>query len=337
MATQLNTITLSDFVRLGDFVWDKALMSAPSKARNSGMFRVSDFPANTGNTIELNEVDLEEYSSLKNEGDQADQALLQEGYSKILTLRRFGKDIPITWEMRRRNKYEDVVRRLTNVAKMQMNKMDLDLSHRLTFATAISYTDKDGATVATTTGDGYALAYTAHTVRGSSSTYRNRVANNPQLSKGGLETMEQMAVENTINQFAEKMTVNMDILWTTDDPNTINTARELLQSTSEISSTNDGVPNVYRGKYKHVVLPRVATTATGAVDTTKRRYWGLASSEYTSANLKVEQEPTLVAPASGSNAEDFSTEDWSFKGRTSYGIAILNGQWFAFSDGLGTA
>jgi len=337
MATQLNTMTLSDFTRLADFIWVTALESVKSSARGSGLFKTTTFPANSGDTRDFNEIDLQEYGSVKDEGDDAEQALVQLGYTKTLKLTRFGNDIPITWEMRHRNKYEDVVNRVTNVAKMQTNRMDLDLSHRITFATATSYTDKDGRTVATTTGDGYALAYSAHEVRGSATTYRNILANNPQLSTGALENMEKMKVENTINQFGEKMAMNFDLLFLTDDPNTNNTARQLMQATADISAPNEGVPNVYKAKYKIVSLPRVATDASGAVDSTKAKYWGIASSTMSTATLSVEQEPTLEAPSAGSNAEEFSTEDWTFKGRTSYGIVIVNGCWIGFSKGNGDA
>lgn len=337
MATQLNTSTLSDFTRLADYIFIQALKSVKQAARNSGLFRLSVFPANSGDTHEFNEIDLEQYSTIKDEGDQAEQALVQQGYTKILTLTRYGKDIPITWEMRRRNKYQDVVNRLTNVAKMQANRMDLDLSHRITFATATTYTNKEGQSINISVGDTLALASTAHTLRGTSTTFRNRLANNPQISKGALENMEQMIVENTLDQFGVKMEIGHDILWTTDDPNTINTARELLQATAEVAAPNEGIPNVYRGKYKHVVLPRVATDANGAVDSAKNKYWGLASSSMTTANLAIEQEPTLDAPSAGSNSEEFSTEDWIFRGRASYGITTVSANWFTLSLGDGTA
>lgn len=337
MATQLNTLTLPDFTSMVEYLWLESLKSVKSAARGSGLFKVSPFPANTGDTREFNEMDLQEYASIKDEGDDAEQALIQQGYTKTLYLRRFGKDIPITWEMRRRNKYEDVVQRVTNVAKMQANRMDLDLSHRLTFMASTSYTDLDGRTIDTSVGDGYALAYTAHTVRGSATTYRNILANNPQVSPGALENMQKMKVENTINQLGEKMAIDFDLLWTTEDPTTVNTVREILQSTAKISSPNEGVPNVQQGMYRHVILPRVATTAAGAVDSTKAKYWGIASSAMSTAHLSVEQEPMLDVPSVGTNAEEFSTEDLTYKGRTSYGICIVNGTWGGFSKGDGSA
>lgn len=336
MAT-LNTITYGEFTRLADYIWRKEAASIPEVMRNSGLFKIDPIPDHTGDTKEYTEIDLEEYAKNKAEGDQATQLKVQVGYSKILTLVRRGADLPITVEMRKRNKYMDVLSRLTNIAKTVRNRMDLDLAHRLTFGTATTYTDMDGNLVSISTGDTLSLFNTAHTLKGTATTYRNRLANNPQLSKGSLEAMEKLVVENTMNQFGEKMTVPFDILWTTDDPNTLNTARELLQSTAEISAPNAGIVNVYQGKYRHVVLPRVATTATGAVDSTKAKYWGIASSMDSSAYLAIQEEPFVNNPAIGSNAENVSTEDWTFAARGSYGIAICGARWLKMSSGDGVA
>jgi hypothetical protein len=50
--------------------------------------------------------------------------------------------------------------------------------------------------------------------------------------------MEKLVVEETLNNLGEKMAMSYDTLFTTDDPNIINTAREILQSTADISSSN---------------------------------------------------------------------------------------------------
>ncbi len=335
---ELNIATLSDLVRNAEILFLKGLDSVPMAARNSGMFRIDNIPDHTGNTKEYSEIDLEEYADDKNEGDQAARARVQQGYSKIGTLKRVSKDIGITLEMRKYNKYIDVVTRLTSLGSLPANRMELDLSHRITFATATSYTNKNGATIDTTIGDTLALASTAHTVRGSSATFRNRLANNPVFSRASLEGMEKMILENSINQFGEKITIPYDILWTTDDPNTINTVREFLRSTAAPDSNNAGVVNVYQGKYKHVILPRVATDANGAVDSTKAKYWGLASSMNSSAFLGINEEPHLKTPETvGSSAHEFSTEDMNFGSAAGYFIVIPGARWFAISTGDGVA
>lgn len=333
----INTSTFSDFVRLAPFTWVKSVKSVPMVARNSGLFKVIAFPAGTGDTREFNEIDVQEYSKEKPEGDQAEVAIVQQGYTKILTLRRFGTDISVTWETRQRNKYDDVLDKITALGSMQAKRQDLDLTHRLTFGTATTYTDMDGKVVDISVGDTLALFSTAHTLKGSSTTFRNILANNPQLSRGALELIEKQIVENTYNQLGQKKSNDYDILWTTDDPNTNNTARELMQATAKIDAPNEGVPNVYVAKYRIVSLPRLATDKDGANDTTKAKYWGLASSSSTTGKLAVEQDPTLNSPSIGSNAEDVSTEDLTYRGRTSYGIVVVSANWIQLSKGNGDA
>lgn len=334
---ELNTISLNDFVRNATIIFLKAMDNLQSAARSSGMFRIETVPQNSGNVRDFSEIDLNEYALIKGQSDQASRAKVQQGYTKTATAYRIGADIGISYEMRTQNKYTEVVARLTNLADQAVKKMDLDLSHRIGFGTATAYTNADGISTDITMGDTLALFSTVHTVRGASTTYRNRLANNPQFSRGSLEAMEKLVVEETINQFGEKKAVSFDILWSTDDPNTVNTIREVLKSTASVTAPNDGVVNVYEGKYRTVVLPRIATLAGGAVDSTKAKYWGLASSMMSSAYLGVLEEPRLKTPAAGNNGEEFSTDDWNFGVRAGYFITIVSGAWIKGSTGDGTA
>lgn len=334
---QLNTLSLPVFTQLATVNFVKKLDSLEKAARNSGMFKEVDMAQHTGDTREFYEIDLEQYAKIKDESDSASLARVQQGYNKTLTLTRYGLDQTISYEMRTRNKYEDVIARLTNLAETLHNRLELDLTHRITFGTATSYTNLDGRSVSITVGDGLALFSTAHTLRGSSTTYRNLLANNPQLSKGSLEAMEKMRVENSYNQFGEKVACSADVLFVSDDPNTHNTAMELMQSTAEVSSPNAGVVNVYKAKYRVVSLPRLATDASGGVDATKAKYWGLASTKDTTAYLGMAEEANLNAPAIGANSESVSTQDWTYTARIGYGIAICGARWISMSKGDGSA
>ncbi|MEY2595077.1 MAG: hypothetical protein RI965_349 [Bacteroidota bacterium] len=334
---ELNTISQSDFTKLANVLWGKAYESVPQVMRKSGLVKEVPISANSGNTREFSEIDGEEFAKLKSESDQAARARVQQGYSKTMYQKRVALDIGISYEMRTQNKYPEVVSRLTNLGTQVAKRLELDLAHRISFAASTSYTDMDGQTVDVSVGDTLALASSVHTLRGSSSTFRNILANNPKLSKGALEGMERLVVEETLNQFGEKKTMAFDILWTTDDPNTVNTAREHLQATAEVSAANAGVPNVYQSKYRHVVLPYVATTAAGAVDSTKRYFWGLASSAMSCFYLGMWEEPHMKAPSAGNNGEDFSTDDWNYGARGGYGIVIPGASWFKLSKGDGTA
>lgn len=334
---ELNINALADFVANSTILWEKGKDSVDQVARRSGLFKEISIPHMTGNTRTFSEIDLEEYATGKKESEQSSRARVQQGYTKTGTLYRVSKEIGISYEMRTQGKYPEIQGKLTNLGKLVPNRLDLDLSHRITFGTATTYVNMDGETVDISVGDTKALFATDHTLRGSATTFRNRLANNPQLSRGALEAMELMRVQNSYNQFGEKMTIGADILFVTDDPNTINTARELLKSTANPTQANSGVVNTYQGKYRLVILPRVATTATGANDTTKTKYWGLASSEMSCAYLGVHEEARLIAPSVGSNAEDFSTDDWKFATRGGWMIVIVSASFISFSSGDGVA
>lgn len=335
---ELNTITYSDFTKNAEIKWLDTFEQLDRPAYNSGIFKVMDVPLNTGEVKEFSEIDREQYASVKGQGSQASRARVQQGYTKTMRVRRYAKDIGITVEDRKFSKYQEVNTKLTSLADMVPNRMELNLSHRIGFAASTSMTDKDGVVVDLTLGDSLALASPSHTVRGASTTYRNILAGNPVFSRGSLEAMERLAAEESINQFGEKVSVSYDIIWSTDDPTTVNAIKEFLASTASVEAgQNNGVTNVYRGKYRHVILPRVATDKDGLVDTTKRKYWGLVSSQWFSAYVGVWEQPFLKAGSvEGGNGVDFSTEDWMYGTAGSWGECVVSARGFLISKGDGT-
>jgi len=120
---------------------------------------------------------------------------------------------------------------------------------------------------------------------------------------------------------------------TGDDPNTVRTVRQLLQSTADIDAAQSGVFNVYSASQtgmKHVILPNLATTAAGAYDSTKRKWWGIASTGQGvngwQAYLGEWISPTLRTPAAGNNGEDIHNYNWTYSAYCRYGIAIPTGK-----------
>lgn len=189
----------------------------------------------------------------------------------------------------------------------------------------------DGDTVDVTVGDGLALLSSVHTLKFSSTTYSNRVSGDPIFSKGALEAAELLTVTNILSNFAERRVINFNAIITGDDPNTCNAVKQFLESTSDVDQNNPNVINVYKGKYRHIVLPYLSTTATSAIDTTKRRWWFLASvgmamngwqayfGEWEAPHLK-------TAPTEGNNGEDTHRDIWTFGTRAGYGIVAVSGR-----------
>ena len=334
---ELNISNLSDFVKNAKILFLKGLDSIPMTVRNSGLFRMDPIAKNSGNTKEYSEIDVQQYARRKGQSAQAERATVVQGYSKIGTLYRVALDIGISYEMRSQNKYPEVVAKLTNLGAQANRRLELDLSHRIGFGSATTYTDMDGQTVDISVGDELALFSTVHELKGTTGTFRNILANNPQFSKGSLEGMEKLVVEETLNQMGEKLTLSHDILFSTDDPNTVNTIREHLRSTASPDAINSGVVNVNAGKFKHVILPLIATDAAGAVDSDKAKFWGIASSMGSQAFLGMAEEPRLKSPAEGNNGEEFSTDDWNFGVRAGWFIVIAGANWIKVSYGDGTA
>ena len=274
-----------------------------------------------------------QYGSRRDEWDTAQQATIQYGYEKDLQVHTVALAVSITKRMRVAGKNQDMIDAVTDLATVCPNSIDLDLAHRITFATATSYTDRDGNTITTTVWDGLALASASHTLTGSADTYNNIVTGNPQFSKGALENAQKLAVEETYNNIGEKMAMNFDIIYSTDDPNTCNQIKELLNATADVSTDNAGTFNVYSNAMRHVKIPRIATTAGGWVDTTKAKYWGIASSMNSSFYFSSLESPYLKTPTDGNNGEEFSSENWNYLAGTTYGIAIVDARWIKFSAG----
>src|SRR3990167_3221541 len=110
----LNIISLSDFTDLVEKEWLVAAEMVGQNARQ--LYITMDMAEHTGSTYRFTEIDTETFAGVKDEGEDADIASVSQGYTKTMTMRRFAKEITITWEMRRLNKAPDVVARLTSLS-----------------------------------------------------------------------------------------------------------------------------------------------------------------------------------------------------------------------------
>lgn len=329
---KINSSTFYDFVKNATVTWRKGYQRVPLMAK-----RLYEVINNEFATSEHSALDGFTFARRKNESDNYYVENPTQNYSKILTKYRIGLEAVITWEMRKYDRYREMNKVLSGMGEATAQRMELDLTHRFTFASDTSYVDMDGETVSTVVGDGFQLAYTAHIVPSSSRTYRNIVANNPLFSKGGLEAAETLFAQQMIDAAGNKVIVRPDTIVIADDPNTENTVLEYLRSTAAPDGGNSGVENVYKSKYSYIKLPYLATDNLGALDATKAKRWFLAAVAHTDAVCEVSENPHMVAPSMGSNSEDFDNDDWKFKTSAAYSIEIIDPKWIVMSAGNGTA
>lgn len=339
--SELNTVSLSDLTSLTmqRFLEWPALV--PGYEEVKSLFITETIPQNTGSTRIYNEINMETYASFKGEGVDASKARVVMGYSKTMVKRRFAKEVDITYEMRTENRSPEVVSKLTNLVSFCPQRMVLDLTHRLTFATATSYTDMDGETVSTTVGDGLALVSSSHTLTGSSTTFSNVITGNPQFSKGAFQVARERAITQTLTHFGEQRVMMFDTIVTGDDPTTVDQVKQFVQSQTDPTQNNPGVINTYAGDFRHVILKRLATTATGARDSTKEKYWayiatGGTAGERWQAYFGIWEEPNLKTPAPGNNGDNIHNDNWTYGVRGGWGIVVVSPVGFMLSTGLGS-
>jgi len=327
--------THNQFTDLVTRTFTETLKSLPQVMRTAPFVNEEKIAENTGlNKRFAERLHRDEYGSFRAEWDIAKNAKVQYGYEKDLTVYTISKAISITELMRIWGKKTDIISQVLDLSKIVANRMDLDLSHRFTFAASTTYTDMDGRVVDLTTGDGLALASASHTLTGSSTTYSTVITSNPVFSKTSLETAEKSFVEGTYSNIGEKMTLPWTrVILTTDDPNTQNIVKELMNATADVSTSNSWTFNVYKNKYQHVVAPRIATTATGAVDSTKAKTWALIAPEASDFYLGVLKEATLSTPSDGSNGEDLRSWNWTYVTSGIYGMCIVTARAFRISNG----
>lgn len=294
------------------------------------LFIVEQIGSGNGSTKIWNEVDVETYADYKAEGVNSSKSKVGVGYNVTMTARTFSKEIDITLEMRNDNRYAEVGSYITNLSEFCENRQDLDLTHRLTFATSTSYTDKNGEVIDLKVGDGLALLSATHTLAFSGTTYNNIVTGNPAFSQGAYEAAKLIGATQIYSNFGEKRNMNFNTVVTGDDPSTVREVKQLFNSMADIDGAHAGIVNVYKDGARHIILPNLATTAAGAYDSTKRRWWFLLASGQGmngwQAYLGEWIAPTLKTPSEGNNGEDVHNYNWTYSAYCRYGIAVVSGK-----------
>lgn len=292
------------------------------------LFNAEYIGVGQGNTRQINEFDGQTFADYKPEGSNSLKASVGVGYNITMTARTFSKEIDITLEMRNDNRYAQIGQLITDLSSFCENRQDLDLTHRFSFATSTTYVDMNGETVNIAMGDGLALLSTAHTLAFSATTYSNRVTGDPAFAQGSYEAALLLATTQTYNNFGEQRMLNWNTIITGTDPGTCRTVRQLLNSMADIDAVQSGIVNVYKNGMRHVELPYLASTASGAYDSTKRRWWFIGAIGMNGWQGYVGDwiAPTLKTPSPGNNGEDIHNYNWTFSAYCRYGIAVVSGK-----------
>ena len=314
------TSQFNDLVKNALVQWREEYESVEENAR-----QLYDIVPNENLTSEHSHIDSPGFARRKDQGDSFTVGSPRQGYTLNLTKSRIGLMDSVTWEMRKYDKYREIEKKMRGLGKSTAMRIELDLTHLFTFGLQGStYTNMDGETVNTVTGDGVAIFSNSHTITGSSTNVDN-LNGTTAFSRTGLEAAERL-FRNMVNMNDVKVIPKPNTIITGDDPAIVNLVAEFMRSTSA-PDTAERADNVYKGKYKHIVLPLLATTNLGAPTSTGRYYWMLADLGAKDAILEFSEMPTFTMGGPGNNGEVFDTEDWKAKSSASYAYGVLDYKW----------
>ena len=322
--TFLNTATFPELTDLvnRNFIAVGGIITPVAKQ----LFINDTMGAGEGELKLLQEYDMNTYARAKPQGVDAKKASFGIGYYITIRVKRIGMESEIDYEMRRYNKKQEVLANIQSLPYYCPQRVELDLTHRFTFASATTYVDMDGNTVDISVGDTLALASAVHTLKFSTLTYNNIVTGNPLFSRGAMEAAELITTTDILNNFGEKRVMDFNTIITGNNPTVVNAVKQFLKSTSNETLNNPGIINVYQDKYRHVILPQMATTATGAIDNTKKNYWFLGAIGNGLRGFQayyIEWEAMNLIPSTIGNGVDVHKDVWYYNVRQSYNIGIV--------------
>lgn len=292
--------------------------------------------AGQGEAVQVNEQDFTTYASDMPEGNPAKKGSYGVGYHMQVAWHRYALEYDITYKMRTTSIWTDVIANtVAALSQAVPQRINLDMTHMLTFGNAVSYVDMDGQTRITSTGDGLSLFNASHLLAFSPLTYSNIVPGNPQFSKSALESAELLTKNNILDNFGKMRRMMFKTIWCADTPSLTNTIMQYIHSISDPNQANPGVDNPYKGKYEMKPLSLLATDANGNYDTTKQNWWGIGAFTGVGAQrwqaYHVEWEPARLKPMPvgnnyTGNGEDVHTDNWTMGSRGTSNYASLSGR-----------
>jgi hypothetical protein len=285
----------------------------------------------SSDTKRIMELDRERFAEQKVEGQASALRGIAQGYYKDIKRKTISITRVVSGEMYQALTAHKLAEYASQTAKDVVDKIELDMRNFLGYATAAtSYTDNGGFTVDLTTGDGYAVFHTAHTLKNSSSTYSNILSGAPSLTNVALESAEDYFNYNVMDNFGQRIPMKPNTIITTRKAVMVNRVDRLFGSSSPeslagSSNANSGVKNTYRNKYTHLIV-EFDVNALNATDSNKSYYWMLAAlggaPEERFQAYYVSWMSPMVAPA------EVNQDKWilSYTARAAYGIGAVSGK-----------
>lgn len=315
---------LPSLYQLGLINWHKgAEMSLPMTVAVRSLFFEKSAEGYTEEHAGFNESG---FSSVTADGE--DYSLVTDTEGDHITMTQVKRTVrrKITEDLIEFNRYPKIASLLRKTGSKLWRGYALDLAHRFTFAFDTSYTDRDGRTVTVTGGDGAALVANTHTLN-NSDTYDNLLT--ARLSESALEDAEDLGCA-MVDQNGQQVNPTFTTLVTANHAATKHMAKRLTGQQKQVGTDLNDM-NPYYGEMRHVVVPYLDSTAAGAKNTAKSRFWFIIDETLSKGDEQlissVRTMPTEEMPTTDPNNNSVQ-----FKGKMRYDIGHLDSHWIVGSN-----
>lgn len=324
-STYLNSLTFEDYSNNVNKTFLDFFKTYEPKARV--LFITRDQGEEGETTVRIDEQDMSQYAHDKPQGVDAKRLEFGEGYYKDIFASRIGAQLNISYEMRKATRF-NIGMAMKRFNASVPNRMELDRQHfAVTFVNVTSYVNMDGRTIDMTAGDGLAPASAVHPLAFTTVTWSNIVPGNPQLSVTALESAQQLAVTDILDNYGLPVEMTFThLVVNKQHPQTVRVAREILRSTTLITQANPGVINTFSQMYELLELPLAATDAMGRQNSAKYKWWSLHA--LTGLNRVQMYECNWENPHMTPGFQDAYNDDyiWGARARYAFGRVSARGQ-----------
>lgn len=217
------------------------------------------------------------------EGADYQVRTINQGDLLSLTAIKRGDAATITEDLIDGNKYREIEGKMTDLGRSLFRTRGRDATHvGFSFAFSSSYTDAEGNTISNGIAKGSEAIYADTHTMADGSIFDNLQATPSPLSEPTLRTIQDLTVdlldENGLPINSWGLSGDL-VLWTSTDTPVCHAAQRLTEQEWNYQTSNRDM-SVFKGVYRHQKLVYLATTASGARDTTKEKFYGILDMRY---------------------------------------------------------
>lgn len=222
------------------------------------------------------------------EGADYTTRTINQGDTLSVSVVKRGDAATITEDLVDGLKYREIQKKLTNLGAALFRTRARDATQvNYSFSFSASFTDAEGNAVTNAIAKGSEAIYADTHTMGDGSTFDNLQGTPSPIGESTLRSLQDLTVDFYDENGLPVTTWGIGgdlVLWTSTDVSVDHAAYRLTSQDWNYNSANRDI-STFKGVYRHVKLPYLATNASGTRDTTKEKYYGILDLQYAKDGL----------------------------------------------------